>query len=68
MGVDVRVHKVLIYGLPLNAENLLQEGGRPMRGSMEETKGARGYTFIFHKGRVGIITDSFKNICNNLIP
>ena len=32
VGVDVRVHHAVIFGLSENAESLLQEGGRPIRG------------------------------------
>ena len=53
VGCDVRVDKVIAYGAASNAENLLQEAGRPMRGSQEETEGKRGYTFVFHKGHLG---------------
>ena len=45
----------LIFGLPETAENLLQEGGRPMRGSQLETQGKHGYSFFFHKGSLGKI-------------
>ena len=34
-------------------EDLLQEGGRVMRGSSLETEGKHGYSFVFHKGAVG---------------
>ena len=44
---------MIAYGAASNAENLLQEAGRPMRGSQEETEGKRGYTFVFHKGHLG---------------
>ena len=36
-------------------EGLLQEGGRVMRGSLEETGGKQGISFFFHKGAVGKI-------------
>ena len=42
-----------MFGLSENAENFLQEGGRPMRGHESETKGAQGYAFFFHKGSLG---------------
>ena len=37
MGVDIRVDEAIVFGLPETIENLLQEGGRPMRGTDEET-------------------------------
>ena len=53
MGVDIRTDNAIIFGLPETPENFLQEGGRPMRGSNEETKGKQGYAFFFHKGSLG---------------
>ena len=53
VGVDIRVDHAVIFGLSETAENLLQEGGRPMRGSCQETAGKHGYAFIFHKGVLG---------------
>ena len=54
VGVDIKVHNAVIFGLSETAENLLQEGGRPMRGSAAETNGKRGLAFFFHKGVLGI--------------
>ena len=53
VGVDLRIDNAVIFGLPETAENLLQEGGRPMRGSERETQGQHGYSFFFHKGNLG---------------
>ena len=39
-----------MFGMSSNAENLVQEAGRPMRGSSDETRGKHGYAFVFHKG------------------
>ena len=56
VGVDVRVHHAVIFGLSENAESLLQEGGRPMRGGPIETQNQRGFAFFFHKGNLGNLT------------
>ena len=53
VGVDIRVHNAVMFGLAETAENLLQEGGRAMRGSSHETDGKHGYAFFFHKGHLG---------------
>ena len=53
VGVDIRVHHAIIFGLSENAEGLLQEGGRPMRGGPVETQNQRGFAFFFHKGVLG---------------
>ena len=55
VGVDIRVDHVVAFGLADTAENLLQEGGRAMRGSHEETAGKHGFAFFFQKGRLGTI-------------
>ena len=55
VGVDIRVDNVIAFGLADTAENLLQEGGRAMRGSCEETLEKSGYAFFFHKGSLGNI-------------
>ena len=47
------MHNAVIFGLAETPENLLQEGGRPMRGSASETEGKQGYAFFFHKGGLG---------------
>ena len=54
VGVDIRVNHAVIFGLSETAENLLQEGGRPMRGSSIETAGQQGFAFFFHKGVLGM--------------
>ena len=41
------MNNAVIFGLSETAENLLQEGGRPMRGSRDETAGKQGYAFVF---------------------
>ena len=51
--MDIKVDNAVIFGLPETAENLLQEGGRPMRGSQQETQGKQGFAFFFHKGSLG---------------
>ena len=51
--MDIKVDAAVIFGLAETAENLLQEGGRPMRGSSQETGGKQGYAFFFHKGNLG---------------
>ena len=53
VGVDIKVDNAVIFGLPETPENFLQEGGRPMRGSTDETQGKQGYAFFFHKGSLG---------------
>ena len=53
VGVDIKIDNAVIFGLPETVENLLQEGGRPMRGSREETEGKHGYAFFYHKGHLG---------------
>jgi hypothetical protein len=53
VGVDLRVHNTISIGLPETPENLFQEGGRPMRGSLSETQGQQGYSFFLHKGALG---------------
>ena len=53
VGVDIRVDNAVMFGLAETAENLIQEGGRAMRGSILETSGRHGYAFFFHKGRLG---------------
>ena len=53
VGVDIRVNHAVIFGLSETAENLLQEGGRPMRGARQETAGQQGFAFFFHKGALG---------------
>ena len=52
--MDIKVNNAVIFGLSETAENLLQEGGRPMRGSRDETAGKQGYAFVFHKGVLGM--------------
>ena len=42
-----------MFGLSENAENFIQEGGRPMRGSESETHGKQGLAFFFQKGSLG---------------
>ena len=53
MGVDLRVTNTVVIGLSENMENLVQEGGRSMRGSDQETRGRLGYSFFLHKGALG---------------
>ena len=53
VGVDIKIDNAVIFGLPETAENLLQEGGRPMRGNSQETQGKHGYAFFYHKGSLG---------------
>ena len=53
MGVDLRVHRSVIFGLSANMEDLIQEGGRCMRGGEVETRGRRGISFFLHKGAIG---------------
>ena len=53
VGVDLRVDNAVMFGLSETAENLLQEGGRAMRGSSQETAGKHGYAFFFQKGHLG---------------
>ena len=52
--MDIRVHRSLSFGLAANMENLLQEAGRPMRGSLTETDGQQGFSFFLHKGALGL--------------
>ena len=51
--MDIRVHKSVNFGLAASIEDLLQEGGRVMRGSYEETSGKQGFSFFLHKGSLG---------------
>ena len=53
VGVDIRVDNAVMFGLADTAENLLQEGGRAMRGSSQETAGKHGFAFFFQKGHLG---------------
>ena len=53
VGVDLRVDNAVMFGLSETAENLLQEGGRAMRGSSQETAGKHGFAFFFQKGHLG---------------
>ena len=55
VGVDIRVDNAVMFGLADTAENLLQEGGRAMRGSSEETSGKHGFAFFFQRGRLGMV-------------
>ena len=63
VGVDIRVHHAVVFGLSENAESLLQEGGRPMRGSSLETKNQQGLAFFFHKGNLGKIASLSSLYC-----
>ena len=54
VGVDIRVHTAVMFGLSENAENFVQEGGRAMRGSDIETQGKQGLAFYFQKGSLGM--------------
>ena len=51
--MDIRVDNAIMFGLADTAENLLQEGGRAMRGSHQETEGKHGFAFFFQKGHLG---------------
>ena len=51
--MDIRVHKSVNFGLAASIEDLLQEGGRVMRGSYLETAGKQGFSFFLHKGSLG---------------
>ena len=53
VGVDIRVKNSVNFGLAATMEDLLQEGGRVMRGSSSETEGRQGYSFFLHKGTLG---------------
>ena len=53
VGVDIRVKNSVNFGLAATMEDLLQEGGRVMRGSSLETEGSQGYSFFLHKGTLG---------------
>ena len=53
VGVDIKVDNAVIFGLSETPENFLQEGGRAMRGSVQETSGKQGYAFFFQKGHLG---------------
>ena len=53
VGVDIRVNNSVCFGLAASVEDLVQEGGRAMRGSSEETEGRQGYSFFLHKGALG---------------
>ena len=66
VGVDIRVDEAVIFGLPETIENLLQEGGRPMRGSDKETDGKHGFAFFFHKGQLGELPQS--NVHIEVVP
>ena len=54
VGVDIRVHRSVHFGLAASMEDLLQEGGRVMRGSQVETGGKQGYSFFLQKGTLGL--------------
>lgn len=51
--MDIRVANSVVFGLSETIEDLLQEGGRSMRGGDLETQGQRGWTFFLHKGSLG---------------
>ena len=51
--MDIRVQHSINFGLAASMEDLLQEGGRVMRGSIQETAGKQGYAFFLHKGALG---------------
>ena len=51
--MDICVHNSISYGLPETVENLIQEAGRPMRGSAHDIEGLHGFAFFLHKGSLG---------------
>ena len=53
VGVDIRVHHSVNFGLSSTMEDLLQESGRVMRGSVQEIDGRQGFAFFLHKGALG---------------
>ena len=53
--MDIRVTNSINFGLAASMEDLLQEGGRVMRGSDMETGGKQGLSFFLHKGALGNI-------------
>ena len=55
VGVDIRVSGSVNFGLAASMEDLLQEGGRVMRGSDAETNGNQGFAFFLHKGALGCV-------------
>ena len=65
VGVDIRVNNTIVFGLSETIEDLLQEGGRSMRGGDLETKGKTGYSFFFHKGALGKL---FICTCSSCFP
>ena len=62
VGVDIRVTNSVNFGLAASMEDLLQEGGRVMRGSELETGGKQGLSFFIHKGALGKILFFSKHI------
>ena len=62
VGVDIRVTNSINFGLAASMEDLLQEGGRVMRGSDLETGGKQGLAFFLHKGALGEISFLSKHV------
>ena len=66
VGVDIRVNNSINFGLAATMEDLLQEGGRVMRGSLQETGGKQGFSFFLHKGALGMkMFSKVSYICGN---
>ena len=67
VGVDIRVKNVVCFGLGSTPEDTVQEAGRCMRGSIEETGGKKGLAFFFQKGTVAAIHCPPGSECRSLI-
>ena len=67
VGVDLRVKNVVSFGLGATPEDTVQEAGRCMRGSSEETRGQRGLAFFFQKGSVAAMHCVPASDCRSLI-
>ena len=52
--MDIRVSSSISFGLAASMEDLLQEGGRVMRGSSVETEGKQGFSYFIQKGALGM--------------
>ena len=52
--MDIRVSSSINFGLAASMEDLLQEGGRVMRGSSVETEGKQGFSYFIQKGALGM--------------
>ena len=67
VGIDICVQNVVSLGLGATPEDTVQEAGRCMRGSLEETQDQRGLAFFFQKGTIAAMHCSPTSDCRSLI-